>query len=210
MACKSRSVYNKLAIQYPDDYAFLNHKNPFELLIAVILSAQCTDERINRVTPTLFKRFPTPQSLADGPLDDIKDCIKSVNFYNNKSVNIQRTAQVLVDQFNSKVPNTIESLITLPGVGRKTANVMLCQAFFKPGVTVDTHVKRTTFRLGFHSLSDADKIEHELKAVWPMDIWSHFSTILILHGRETCTARVAHCDRCPVQSLCPQKGVSSC
>ena len=201
-------VYTALAEKYPTDQAFLTHKNDFELLIAVILSAQCTDERVNKTTPALFDAYPTPQALAKAPIESIKTLIKSINFFNNKAANIKRASQQLIDKFHGVVPHTIDEMITLAGVGRKTANVMLCQAFNTPGVTVDTHVKRVTKRLGFHNLEDATKVELKLKKLWPDSIWSHFSTILILHGRDTCKAHKGSCDSCLVESLCKKRGVT--
>ena len=175
---------------YPNLTTFLDHKNDFELLIAVILSAQCTDERVN-LTTALFKRFPNAKQLGEGDLDEIKECIKSINFFNNKSKNIKETGIILHNQYNGSVPNTLNELIKLPGVGRKTANVILGQAFGKPGITVDTHVNRLSRRLGFTRKTDAVPIEMDLQKAWDESIWSDFSTLLIYHGRQICSARKA-------------------
>ena len=200
---RSLLIFETLKQHYPPTTTFLNHKNPFELLIAVILSAQCTDERVNMVTPRLFETFPTPEALGAGDLDDIKDCIKSINFFNNKAVNIKETGQRLVDDFNHVVPNTLDHLISLPGVGRKTANVILGQAFQIPGITVDTHVKRLSNRLGFTKHQDANKAEQDLIKKWPDSIWIDMSTLLILHGRSTCIARKPQCNMCIIRDYCP-------
>ena len=202
---RAQRVYSVLDELYPNVSTFLTHNNTFELLIAVILSAQCTDERVNMVTPGLFQRFPNPKALMDGPLEDIKESIKSINFFNNKSINIQRTADIIHNQYNDVVPDQLDDLIKLPGVGRKTANVVLGQAFGKPGITVDTHVKRLVRRLGFTKESDPVKVEYDLMKIWPDSIWSNFSTVLILHGRLVCKASSPKCDQCQVVSFCPKK-----
>ena len=196
-------VHERLAQKYPNVGTFLTHENTYELLIAVILSAQCTDVRVNKTTPHLFSLFPTPLSLAEADIDSVREAIKSINFFNNKAINIQKTARLLVDDYDSVVPDTLEQLILLPGVGRKTANVVLGQAFGKPGITVDTHVKRLSNRLGFVKGEDAVKVEFELMKVWPESIWSDFSSTLILHGRETCDARKPRCQECFLSDVCP-------
>ncbi|RAP38936.1 endonuclease III [Candidatus Marinamargulisbacteria bacterium SCGC AAA071-K20] len=200
---RALKVYGILNTKYPNVGTFLAYKNPYELLIAVILSAQCTDKRVNLVTPGLFSSFPTPERLSKGPLSLIKEKIKSINFFNNKSKNIQETAELLVLRHHSKVPQTLNELIKLPGVGRKTANVVLGQAFNTPGITVDTHVNRVSNRLGFTKQTDAVKAEKELMSLWPTDYWIKFSSILILHGRETCQARKPLCDTCEFLAYCP-------
>ena len=179
----------QLLSDYPGLTTFLDHKNNFELLIAVILSAQCTDERVNLTTPALFDAFPTPESFKNGDLLAITDLLKSVNYYKTKAKNIQKTCQLLVDKFDSQVPDTLDDLIGLPGVGRKTANVVLGQAFGKPGITVDTHLKRLTQRMGFTKQQDAVKVEFDLQKVWDIEIWSEMSTLLIYHGRQVVSLR---------------------
>tara|TARA_Y100001935_G_C17276042_1_gene494719 strand:- start:62 stop:715 length:654 start_codon:yes stop_codon:yes gene_type:complete len=197
------SIFDVLKDTYPPVTTFLTHRNEFELLIAVILSAQCTDERVNMVTPALFDALPTPMAFVNAELDYIKSFIKSINFFNNKAKNIQATAQRLVDDFNAQVPPDLEALVSLPGVGRKTANVVLGQAFDIPGITVDTHVRRLTQRLGFTTHEDAVKIEMDLIKRWPTDIWIDMSSLIILHGRNICDARKPNCFDCSISSFCP-------
>jgi len=197
-------VFNRLTQKYPDVGTFLVHKNPFELLIAVILSAQCTDERVNKTTPLLFQQFPTPKALYEAPLDDVRNAIKSINFFNNKAINIQKTAGIIYRTFNNMIPDRLAELIQLPGVGRKTANVVLGQAFGQPGITADTHVKRVSKRLGFTKETDAVKVEYDLMKVWPKSTWTPFSSIMILHGRDTCNARKPKCDDCLLVDICPK------
>ena len=200
---RSVKIFEILSDHYPPVTTFLTHKNNFELLIAVILSAQCTDERVNLVTPKLFKVLPTPQKMADAEPEVVRDLIKSINFFNNKSKNIQKTAHILHTKYNGDVPARLDELITLPGVGRKTANVILGQSFNIPGITVDTHVNRLTNRLGFTKNNDAVKIEYDLIKIWPEVIWIDFSTLLILHGREVCNARKPKCAECIISDYCP-------
>lgn len=197
------SIFDVLKDTYPPVTTFLTHRNEFELLIAVILSAQCTDERVNMVTPALFDALPTPRAFLNAELDYIKSFIKSINFFNNKAKNIQATAQRLVDDFNCQVPPDLDALVTLPGVGRKTANVVLGQAFDIPGITVDTHVRRLSQRLGFTTHEDAVKIEMDLIKRWPIDIWIDMSSLIILHGRKICDARKPNCFDCSISSFCP-------
>ena len=201
-------IYPILAEYYPPDQAFLTHRNAYELLIAVILSAQCTDERVNQVTPALFAAYPNPEALANAPLEAIKTHIRSINFFNNKAKNIQATARSLLADFCGDVPDTLEAMIQLPGVGRKTANVMLSQWFKQPGIAVDTHVARVSRRLGFHGDTDPVRIEHQLKADWPTALWSHLSTLFIFHGRTFCLARTPLCETCILAEHCPS--VSAC
>lgn len=199
------TIYPILADYYPPDQAFLTHRNAYELLIAVILSAQCTDERINHVTPTLFAAYPTPEALASASLDAIKGYIQSINFFNNKAKHIQAAAHSLISNFDGQVPDTLDAMIQLPGVGRKTANVVLSQWFKQPGIAVDTHVARVSRRLGFHGDTDPVRIEHRLKADWPESLWSHLSTLLIFHGRTFCMARRPACETCIIAQQCPSE-----
>ena len=196
-------IFDYLKNHYPPVTTFLTHKNDFELLIAVILSAQCTDDRVNIVTPSLFDALPTPQAFVNAELNEIKELIKSINFFNNKAINIQKTANILVDKHNGKVPSDLDALIELPGVGRKTANVVLGQAFDIPGITVDTHVKRLSQRLGFTKNDDAVKAEYDLIKIWPQETWIDYSSLLILHGRKVCNARKPKCDDCGLTKLGP-------
>ena len=201
---RAKSIFTQLINHHPPLSTFLTHKNSFELLIAVILSAQCTDERVNLTTPKLFEVFPTPELLASADLTRVENLIQSINFYKTKSKNIIKTAKLMVESFNSQVPNTLDELILLPGVGRKTANVMLGQAFGKPGITVDTHVRRLVKRLGFSKHNDATLIEYDLQKSWPIDIWTDLSTHLIYHGRQVCSPRKPDCLNCVVNQHCPK------
>ena len=195
-------IFQILKNTYPPITTFLTHKNEFELLIAVILSAQCTDDRVNIVTPNLFEKLPMPKDFVNAELTTIKELIKSINFFNNKAKNIQLTCEILIDKHNGKVPMDLNSLIELPGVGRKTANVVLGQAFDIPGITVDTHVKRLSQRLGFTKHDDAVKAEYDLMKIWPTETWIDFSSLLILHGRKVCNARKPKCNDCVIKDIC--------
>ena len=198
-------VYKRLEEKYPNVGTFLTHNTPFQLLIAVILSAQCTDDRVNLTTPALFKAYPDAKSMSNADIDHLKILLKSINFFNNKAINCKKTATLIHSNYQDKVPANLEDLISLPGVGRKTANVVLGQAFDMPGITVDTHVKRLSRRLGFTNKEDPVEVEFELMTVWKKEEWSYFSSILILHGRETCMARNPNCDHCLLLDCCPQK-----
>ncbi|GAB4032456.1 MAG: endonuclease III [Elusimicrobiota bacterium] len=193
---------------YPQASCSLNYSNPFQLLAATILSAQCTDERVNKVTPALFREFPTPQAMAKAPLEKIKKMIRSTGFYNNKAISLKESSRLIVEKFNGRVPDSMEGLLSLRGVARKTANVVLSNAFEKnEGVVVDTHVKRLSFRLGLTEETDPEKIEQDLMKIIPVKLWGWFSHALVYHGRAFCSARNPLCSECPVKSLCPRKGV---
>lgn len=200
---RSAEIYRILSEEYPKVTTFLDHDSPFQLLIAVILSAQCTDARVNMVTPALFAEYPTAERLADADPDAVKALISSVNFCNAKAHNIVRTAHLIMHQFDGQVPVDLDALVTLPGVGRKTANVVRGQAFGLPGITVDTHVNRLVNRLGFVRENDPERIERELWTIWDESIWSDFSTQLIVHGRRVCDARRPKCENCILRPLCP-------
>lgn len=202
-------VYETLDLQYPNVSTFLNHGSPFQLLVAVIMSAQCTDARVNLVTPALFEKFPTPEAMSQGSVDEIRELIKSISFCNVKALHIQETAVQIMTRFGGEVPSTLDELITFPGVGRKTANVILGQIFGLPGITVDTHVKRLSRRMGFTKQEDPVKVEQDLMKLWPIEIWSNFSTVLILHGRQTCHARRPDCENCVFVTDCPRNNVAS-
>lgn len=193
---------------YPQARCSLDHADPFQLLAATILSAQCTDERVNLVTPRLFKEFPTPKKMAEAPLEKIKEIIKSTGFYNNKAVSLKESSRLIVQKFGGRVPDSMEGLLSLRGVARKTANVVLSNAFGKnEGVVVDTHVKRLSFRLGLTEETDPEKIEQDLMKIIPVKLWGWFSHALVYHGRAFCRARNPLCSECPVRTLCPRKGV---
>lgn len=198
---------NLLCQRYPEAECELDFDSTFQLLTAVIMSAQTTDTNVNKVSKDLFARFPDAKSLAAADLDEIKEIIKSTGYYNAKATNIQNCAQHLVDRFGGNVPSTMEELITLPGVGRKTANVVLGVAFGVPGWTVDTHVQRLSMRLGFSPNTDPAKIETDLQELFPNQDWSKHSITLIWHGRRTCFARNPECEHCPINHLCPSSRV---
>lgn len=197
-----RFVMNTLLERYGTFETELSYANPFQLLIAVILSAQTTDERVNEVTPELFRRFPTPQKLADAELPEIEAIVRPTGFFRQKSKMIQKTAASLVERFGGVVPQTIDELTTLSGVGRKTASVVLNQAFDVPAIAVDTHVRRVALRLGWAKSYEPEKIERELMDLVPKELWSAINGLLILHGRRLCGARKPLCPECPVRDHC--------
>jgi len=188
---------------YPDVKTPLRHQNPFQLLVATILSAQCTDKQVNRVTGVLFEHLKTPADFAGAPLKTIEKYIHSTGFYHNKARNIKNCSQEILDTHGGRVPQTMAELVKLPGVGRKTANVLLGAAFNTPGMVVDTHVARISRRLGLTSNKDAVKIEFDLMKIVPQRAWNDFSLQLIFFGRETCSARNPECPACPIAKLCP-------
>ena len=188
---------------YSDVKTPLIHQTPFELLVATILSAQCTDKQVNQVTPVLFKRLKTPADFAAAPLKSIEKLIRPTGFFHNKAKNIKNCSRALLDQHNGLVPQTLEELVKLPGVGRKTANVVLGAVFGISGVVVDTHVARISGRLGLTENKDPVKIEFDLMKIVPKRAWNDFSLQLIFFGRETCMARKPKCPTCPLDKLCP-------
>lgn len=201
---KALLVHSRLKELYPDAHCELIHSNPFELLIATILSAQCTDVRVNLVTPSLFKKYPTPKLLAAASLADIEELIKSINFFKNKAKALKACSASLIQDFAGEVPRTVEELISLAGVGRKTANVVLGNAFnINTGIVVDTHVKRTTLLLGLTKETDPVKVEIELMKLFPNEVWTEISHLLIFLGRRMCIARRPQCDLCVLKDICP-------
>ena len=192
---------------YPEAHCALIHQNPFELLIATILSAQCTDERVNLVTPALFKKYPDPQSMAKAPLGDLERMVQSTGFYKNKALSLKTTAGLLVELHGGRVPADQEALVALRGVGRKTANVVLGNCFGIPGIVVDTHVGRLCRRMGFTQAQDPVKVEHEMMEIIDREDWTLSNHLLIDHGRSLCSARKPTCQECPVSPLCPKVGV---
>jgi len=197
-------LIQRLHEAYPDAECALHHRNAFELLVATILSAQCTDERVNKVTPALFARFPTPEAMAGADREELESLIRSTGFYHNKAKNIQGAAQRIVSAYGGVVPQTMDELLTLPGVARKTANVVLGVVFgIADGVVVDTHVKRLSNRLGLTTQSDPEKIERDLQAITPRAEWINLSHLLIFHGRQVCDARKPNCAACTLSDLCP-------
>jgi endonuclease-3 len=200
---RAAALARRLADAYPGLRVPLDQKNNFELLVAVILSAQTTDEMVNRVTPELFLRYPTPEALARAPLKSIESIIRRLGLFHAKAVALKKMSRRLVEKHAGEVPATMEKLTALPGVGRKTANVVLGHAFGVPGVIVDTHCKRVSRRLGLTREEDPEKIERDLMKVLPRKEWTGFSHRLVLHGRRVCYARKPDCPRCPVNDLCP-------
>ena len=196
---RAMRIYNRLLDRYPDAHCALNHSNPFELLCATILSAQCTDVLVNKVTPGLFNAYPNPQALAAASVADIEKRINRVNFYRNKAKSLQGMAQMLVEEYDSTVPQSMEQLLKLPGVARKTANVVLGNAFnINLGVVVDTHIARLSQRFGFTKHTDPKKIEQDLMALFPRDKWTLLAHLLIYHGRQVCKARHGLCKDDPI------------
>jgi endonuclease-3 len=190
--------------EYPDAQCELDFETPLELLIATILSAQCTDARVNQVTPELFATYPKAKDYAEADTEDLQDAIRSTGFYRNKSKNLQNACRRIVEEYDGEVPDTMEELLTLPGVARKTANVVLGNAFHvADGIAVDTHVKRLANRLALTSETSPEKIERDLMALTPQDEWIDVSHLLIWHGRRVCNARKPNCGACVIRHLCP-------
>jgi endonuclease-3 len=196
-------IFEILKKEYPDAKCSLNFTTPFEILVAVALSAQCTDERVNKVTAEIFPKYNTPEDFANLPLEDIEKMIHSCGFYRNKAKNLKLASQKILKDFNGDVPNTMEELMTIPGIGRKSANVIMLEAFNNPqGIAVDTHVKRLSNRIGFSKEKDPEKIEKDLLKVLPKKYYSDANHILILHGRNVCKAQKPNCKNCCINSLC--------
>lgn len=196
-------IINILSKVYPDAQCSLNYEDPFQLLISTILSAQCTDERVNKVTPALFKKFSTPEKMAKATLSEIEKLIRSTGFYKNKAKSILESSKLLVEKYNSEMPKTIEALTQLKGVGRKTANVVLGSAFgIHAGVVVDTHVGRLSRRIGFTKQNDPVKVEQDLMKIVPQKDWTLFSHLLVFHGRARCPARKPDCEFCEIKTYC--------
>jgi len=200
------AIFKGLDEAYPNVKCALDHRSPWELLVATILSAQCTDVRVNMVTPELFKRFPTPAAMAKATLPELEALIRTTGFFHNKAKSIKRAAQKIITEFNGQVPQTLAELITIPGAARKTANVVLGVSFKKAeGVVVDTHVFRISHRLGLAKGDTPQKVEQELMKVIPQDRWIDFSHQIIHHGRQVCIARKPKCDQCNLEQLCHSK-----
>jgi endonuclease III len=199
---KAIAINEILRRTYPDAKCSLRFRNPYQLLVATILSAQCTDERVNMVTPALFRRHPDAKSMAAAEPAELEDLIKSTGFFRNKTKSLMGMSQAVVERYGGKIPRTMEELKELPGVGRKTANVVLGNCFDVPGITVDTHVQRVTRRLGLTRNEDPEKIEQDLMKVLPPEEWTPFSHRIIQHGRTICQARKPLCEKCPVSAHC--------
>lgn len=201
-------VIRILRREYPEAHCYLDYTTPFQLLVATILSAQCTDERVNKTTPALFARFPDAHAMAKAKLTEIEKLIQSTGFFRMKAKSILETSKILVEKYGGELPQDLESLTALRGVGRKTANVVLGNAFgIQSGVVVDTHVGRLMRRMGFTKEKDPVKVEFALQKLVPQPDWTDFSHLLIAHGRAICSARKALCESCEFSRLCPKKGV---
>lgn len=204
---RAAKILKVLSKEYPDAECALNHRTPFELLIATILSAQCTDARVNEVTPSLFKRFPTPQAFARADLEEIEEAVRTTGFFRNKAKNIQACCMALIEDHGGEVPRTMEELVRLAGVGRKTANVILGNCFDVPGIVVDTHFGRLSRRMGLTAEEDPVKVEKDLAELIPPKEQVMFCHRMIHHGRRICEARKPKCEECAVLSVCPRVGV---
>jgi len=200
---RGKAIFGRLQAEYPDTKIALHFSNPHELLVATILSAQCTDKRVNQITPELFRKYPTARAFAEADLEELKNDIRSTGFFNNKAIAIKKAMQAIVEKFGGQVPQTMEELLQLDGVGRKTANVVLSNAFGIPGIVVDTHVKRLVNLLGLTSQQDPEKIEQALMQIFPKEQWIELSNLLIAHGRAVCIARRPNCPKCCIYDLCP-------
>jgi endonuclease III len=204
---RARKIARLLAVEYPDARCMLDHENPFQLLVATILAAQCTDERVNMVTPALFKRFGTPREMARAEIADLEALVKSTGFFHNKAKSIKAAAATLAKSFPDRFPDTMEELLTLPGVGRKTANVILGTCFGAPAIIVDTHVRRVAQRLGLATSDDPEEIERQLQGLLPRARWTGFSNALTFHGRHRCAARSPDHAGCVVRALCDSRDI---
>jgi endonuclease-3 len=205
---RAPEIIKRLSAAYPDAHVALRFSSPLEMLIATILSAQCTDERVNMVTETLFRKYRRPEDYLEVPEAELAADIKPTGFFNQKTKSIRGACRMIVERFSGEVPATMEELIELPGVARKTANIVLGNAFGKVvGVAVDTHVRRVSQRLGFTANEDPEKIEQDLMRLIPKERWFDFTYVIIDHGRTTCVARKPRCGECPVSDLCPSSQV---
>jgi endonuclease-3 len=203
-------ILQRLKVLYPEAPCTLDYETPVQLMVATILSAQCTDERVNLVTPELFRRFPTAAALAAADLTELETLVRSTGFYRNKAKNIKAACSLIMSEFDGQVPKLMEDLLKLPGVARKTANVVLAHAFdIHMGVTVDTHVKRLSYRLGLTEFTDPIRIERDLMKLLPQPDWENWSIRLVYHGRAVCNARNPQCDRCTLADLCPSATLTS-
>ena len=204
---RAKAIYRKLSKNYPNVRCELDYNSPFQLLVATVLSAQCTDKRVNQTTPALFKKYPTAKKMSGADIKDIQRLVKSTGFYRAKAKNIKGLSNQIMDDFAGKVPNKLEELIQLPGVGRKTANVVLGHAFGIPGITVDTHFGRLSRRFGWSKNLDPVKVEFEVGELITQKEWTNLSQRMIWHGRRVCHSRKPACGACALAKLCPSFGV---
>jgi endonuclease-3 len=201
---RAAKIIQLLGKEHPDAKIALHYSNPLELLVATMLSAQTTDDRVNLVTKTLFKKYTNPEDYAQADIRELEQDVKSTGFYHNKARNVKNSCQLIVEKFHGKVPKTMEELLELPGVARKTANIVLFNAYgVTAGVAVDTHVRRLSQRLGLTENEDQDKIEQDLMRLVPKDQWMHLTDLLIFHGRRVCTAKKPNCAGCVLNKICP-------
>ena len=205
---RAPEILARLKAAYPDARCSLDFETPFQLLVATILSAQCTDKRVNMVTPKLFATYPTPAALADAKQEDVEELVKPTGFFRNKTKSLLGVSAAIEKHYGGQVPSTLDELVVLPGVGRKTANVILGNAFNRnEGVVVDTHVARVSKRLGLTKHDDPVKIEQDLMRLFPAERWTLLAHLLIYHGRQICEARLPKCTSCPLAELCPSFGI---
>lgn len=202
----ARAIFRKLAARYPEAHCELDFATPLDLLVATVLSAQCTDRRVNSVTPALFARYPTAADYAAADREELESMIASTGFFRQKAATLQGIGQRLCDDYDGQVPADLEALVALPGVGRKTANVVLGNAFGVPGITVDTHVGRLVRRFGWTDLTDPVKVEHAIGELFPATDWTMLSHYVVWHGRRICHAKKPACGACPIATLCPSFG----
>jgi endonuclease-3 len=204
---RAKAIYRQLTKSYPNVRCELDYNSPFQLLVATVLSAQCTDKRVNQTTPALFKKYPNPKKMAKADLKDIQRLVKSTGFYRAKAKNIKALSNKIMQEFGGDVPSNIDDLITLQGVGRKTANVVLGHAFGIPGITVDTHFGRLSRRFGWSKQNDPVKVEFEVGELIAEKEWTNLSQRMIWHGRRVCHSRKPACGACPIAKLCPSYGI---
>jgi len=205
---KALEIVARLKKEYPEPKTALNFKNPFELLVATVLSAQTTDVHVNKITEKLFKKYKSIKDYTDVPLEKLQKDISSINFYRNKAKNIQASAKIIIERFNSKVPKTMDELMSLPGVARKTANIILSNAYgINEGIAVDTHVKRLSYRLRLTREEDPIKIEKDLMAITPREEWGNLSHLLIFHGRKICQAKKLNHKECVLYNICASRNI---
>ena len=204
---KAKAIYRQLTKSYPNVRCELDYNSAFQLLVATVLSAQCTDKRVNQTTPALFKKYPNPKKMAKADLKDIQRLVKSTGFFRAKAKNIKGLSNKIMEEFDGDVPSNLEDLITLPGVGRKTANVVLGHAFGIPGITVDTHFGRLSRRFGWSKQNDPVKVEFEVGELIPEKEWTNLSQRMIWHGRRVCHSRKPACGACTLAKLCPSYGI---
>jgi endonuclease-3 len=204
---RAKAIYRQLTKSYPNVRCELDYNSAFQLLVATVLSAQCTDKRVNQTTPALFKKYPNPKKMAKADLKDIQKLVKSTGFFRAKAKNIKGLSNKIMEEFDGDVPSNLEDLITLPGVGRKTANVVLGHAFGIPGITVDTHFGRLSRRFGWSKQSDPVKVEFEVGELIPEKEWTNLSQRMIWHGRRVCHSRKPACGACTLAKLCPSYGI---